>query len=63
MTFDNEKAKKGNVNEEKLYSMYYNKSLIHILKVWTIAMLIAGIVFAIQEITISFADEEKYFSL
>lgn len=63
MTFDNEKAKKGNVNEEKLYSMYYNKSLIHILKVWTIAMLIAGIVFVIQEITISFADEEKYFSL
>lgn len=63
MTFDNEKAKKGNVNEEKLYSMYYNKSLIHILKVWTIAMLIAGIVFAIQEITIIFADENKYFSL
>lgn len=63
MTFDNEKAKKGNVNEEKLYSMYYNKSLIHILKVWTIAMLIAGIVFAIQEITIIFADEDKYFSL
>ncbi len=63
MTFDNEKAKKDNVNEKKLYSMYYNKSLMHILKVWTIAMLIAGIVFAIQEITISFADEEKYFSL
>ncbi|WP_373194529.1 hypothetical protein [Mycobacterium marinum] len=63
MTFNNEKAKKGNVNEEKLYSMYYNKSLIHILKVWTIAMLIAGIVFMIQEITIIFADENKYFSL
>lgn len=63
MTFDNEKAKKDNVNEKKLYSMYYNKSLMHILKVWTIAMLIAGIVFMIQEITIIFADENKYFSL
>lgn len=63
MTFDNEKAKKDNVNKKKLYSMYYNKSLMHILKVWTIAMLIAGIVFMIQEITIIFADENKYFSL
>ncbi|MFH6578666.1 hypothetical protein ACHM05_06510 [Staphylococcus aureus] len=43
--------------------MDFSKALRPIIKVWTITTLIAGIIFIVQELTIEFADENKYFSL
>ncbi|WP_407807687.1 hypothetical protein [Staphylococcus aureus] len=43
--------------------MDFSKALRPIIKVWTITTLIAGIIFIVQELTIEFADKNKYFSL